>query len=311
MPVIFSNLWQEVDDLFLKPNAVRSVFILIGSLLFAFFLSRYLAKAIIKVAQLVSVRSETTTDEIKSIKLRRVETYLSVTVAIVRVLVVVVVGLFAWKLLSPAAADHLSVAAIGASAFFVVLAGGTIGMLLRDITSGATFIIEQWFNVGDHIKIEPFADVAGVVERVTLRSTKIRRLNGEVVWLHNQHIQAVHVTPRGVRTLAVEVFVNNPDKGMKLVESVAHTIPTGPTMIIKKFKVSAPEAWGENLWRITAIAQTPPGREWLINDFFLNSLIERDNATKTKKVLSIKPMSRYIDPAAERNFRRATRFTQQ
>lgn len=306
-----NTIWQEIDDLFLRPNAVRSVFILIGSLLFAFFLSRYLAKIIIKIAQLVSVRSDTTTNELKAIKLRRVETYLSVTIAVVRVLVVVAVGLFAWKLLSPTAANNLSVAAIGASAFFVVLAGGTIGILLRDITSGATIIIEQWFNVGDHVKIEPYADVAGVVERITLRSTKIRRLNGEVVWLHNQHIQGVHVTPSGVRTIAVEIFVNNPKKGLKLVESVAHAIPTGPTMIVKKFKISEPEAWGDNLWRITATGQTPPGREWLINEFFLNSLVEKDEANDGKKVLSIKPMSRYIDSAAERNFRRATRFIKQ
>jgi hypothetical protein len=111
-------------------------------------------------------------------------------------------------------------AAIGASAFFVVIAGQTLGTLLRDITAGATMIIERWFHVGDYIKIEPFWDVKGVVERFTLRSTRIRSLSGEIIIVHNQKIDAVHVTPNGVRTMAVEIFVKDKQKGEALVHHI-------------------------------------------------------------------------------------------
>lgn len=84
--------------------------------------------------------------------------------------------------------------------------------MLRDLTAGTAMIAEQWFNVGDYIRVEPFIDVGGVVERATLRSTKLRSLNGEIIWLHNQHIHGIKVTPRGIRTMAVDIFVNDEKK---------------------------------------------------------------------------------------------------
>lgn len=300
---------REIDEFFLQPNAFRSIVILAISLLFAYFLSRFVGWIIVRAAQAVAVRSDTATSDQRQIALRRVETYLSIAVAVVKALVVAVVGYFVWRILSPSAADYGSAAAIGASAFFIVLAGGTLGPLLRDITSGSTMIIERWFSVGDHIKVEPFWEVAGVVEKVTLRSTKIRSLNGEVVWFHNQHIHGVHVTPRGVRTMAIDVFVRNKLKGEKLIDRVINTIPLGATMLTKKLKVNEPETWGEDLWRIVIIGQVPPGREWLIEKYLVDSLVELDKATRGPKTMVHKPIARYADPAAEKNFKRAVRVS--
>lgn len=112
--------------------------------------------------------------------------------------------------LSPAASS--STAAIGAGALFIVLTGGTIGVMLRDLTAGTAMIAGQWFNVGDYIMVVHFIDVGGVVERATLRSTKLRSLSGEIIWLHNQHIHGIKVTPRGIRTMAVDIFVNDEKK---------------------------------------------------------------------------------------------------
>lgn len=297
---------DEVSEFLSSPSVLRSVLLLVVSLIFAFFVSRLLAKLIIRFAQFIAVRSDTTTDEIKAIKLRRVETYLSVTIALVRVLVVIVVGVFVWNLLSPTARSNSSVAAIGASAFFIVLAGGTIGSLLRDITAGSTMIAESWFNVGDHIKVEPFIDVAGVVERVTLRSTKLRSLSGEVIWLHNQHIQGAHVTPRGLRTMSVDVLVSDKEKGLELINKVVSTIPVETTLLAKRLHVGPAEPWGKEMWRVRITGQTPPGRQWLIQDFFVNLLIEEDKKTK-QKIIIHKPMPHYSDPEAEKNFKRAVR----
>lgn len=300
---------DEVSEFFSAPSILRSVLLLVVSLIFAFFVSRWLARIIIHFAQFIALRSDTTTDEIKAIKLRRVETYLSVSIALVRVLAVVVIGILTWNLLSPTARDNSSVAAIGASAFFIVLAGGTIGSLLRDITAGATMIAESWFNVGDHIKVEPFIDVAGVVQRVTLRSTKLRALNGEVIWLHNQHIQGVHVTPRGIRNMTVDVLINNEEKGLKLINKVASTIPVQTTLLVKKLRVGPAQPWGDAMWRVRISGGTPPGREWLIEDFFVNLLIEEDKKYK-HRIIVHKPMPHYSDPETEKNFRRAVRAEQ-
>jgi hypothetical protein len=297
----------SVSEFFLEPNAYRSVLILVGCIITAYILSKFLADLIIKIAQKVSVRADIESNSERFIKLRQVETYLSVSVAIVRAVVVAVVAYVAWILISPSA--NSGAAAIGASAFFIVFAGQTLGMVLRDVTAGAIMIIEQWFNVGDYIKVEPFIDVSGVVERLTLRSTKLRNINGEVIWIHNQQIQAAHVTQSGVRTIAVDLFVRDSKKGVKTLKELATAVPVDPTLLAKPLEVGEPEDWGGGLFRITVIGETAPGREWLIENFFVNAIkeVDSDAKEKTDRTFVYEPIARYADPVANRKFKRTVR----
>lgn len=300
-------LLEDVTEFLSSPNAYRSVLILVGSIIVSYILSKFLAEGIIKIAQSVSARSDKESNEERLIRLRQVETYLSVTVAVIRAAVVAVVAYVVWRLLSPVA--NSGAAAIGASAFFIVFAGQTLGMLLRDITAGAIMIVEQWFNVGDFIKIEPFIDVSGVVERLTLRSTRLRSLSGEMIWVHNQQIQAVHVTPRGVRTIAVDVFTKDKDKALDTLSEITKALPVGSTMLAKPLKIRSPEEWGNGVWRITITGQTAPGREWLIEKFFVNAIKDVDALVEHKadKVFLYEPIARYADPVADKKFKRAVR----
>jgi len=297
---------RDAQNFITQPNAFRSVLILVLSVVVVYWLSRFIAKAIIKIAQVVATHSDQESDEDRQIRLRQIETYLSVTVAVVRVAIVVVVAYAAWKTLSPVSSN--SIAAIGAGTVFIVVAGQTVGILLRDITAGATMIIEKWFNVGDYIKIEPFWDVAGVVERFTLRSTRIRTLSGEVVWVHNQQMSGVHVSPRGLRTLAVDVFVRDRVAGERAIEGVIGTVPTGTTLLARPLRIKYAERWDDELWRITVIGEMPPGREWLVEKYFVDALKDIDSDKKGKDRLIIhEPIARYADPEADRRFKRAVR----
>lgn len=224
----FDGLIREIVELFTTPNPFRAVLILIIALVASYWLSKFLALGIIRIAQIVAVRSDNESNDLKATRLRQTETYLSIAVAIIRALVVAVVGFIAWRALSPFASDNQAangIAAIGAGTVFVVIAGQTIGLILRDLTTGSVMITEGWYKIGDFIKIEPFADVAGVVERFTLRSTKLRALNGEIIWVHNQQVMAAHVTPKGVRTLAVDVFVRDKEKGLESIKKIISAIP--------------------------------------------------------------------------------------
>jgi hypothetical protein len=303
MDLVFNDLAQFI----LEPNAYRSVLILVGAIIVSYILSKFLADIIIKIAQAVSIRSDKESNEERFIRLRQVETYLSVTVAVIRATVVAVVAYVVWGMISPVASS--GAAAIGASAFFIVFAGQTLGTILRDITSGAIMIIEQWFNVGDFVKIEPFINVSGVVERLTLRSTRLRSLSGEIVWIHNQQIQAAHVTPRGLRTIAVDVFVRDKDKGLRTLKELAKAVPIGAMMLATPLRINKPEEWGNSLYRITIIGETAPGREWLIENFFVNAIKEIDSTVRNKmnRVFVYEPIARYADPMAEKKFKRAVR----
>lgn len=306
-------IMHELHDFFVAPNSLRSVLIMAFGVALAIWISKYIARAIIHVAQKVAVRSDNESDELKALQYREIETYLSIAIAVVRTLIVAITVYVLWRFLSPASGTSVGggVAAIGASAFFIVFAGQSLGMLLRDVTAGSMMIAEKWYNIGDFIKVEPFIDVSGVVERLTLRSTKIRTLSGEVVWIHNQQIQAVHVSPHGVRTMAIDVFVRDRAKGERAIDEIIATIPTGPTMLASPMKVTYSERWNDELWRISIIAQTLPGREWLIDKHFVESIegIDRGVEDPSKRLIVRKPIARFADADAERKFRRAVRVS--
>ncbi len=303
MDSVFQRINTDIQTFFSEPNAFDSLVILVLSIFGAFLLSKVLALLIIKIAQFVAVISDNSPSAERQVRLRRVETYLSVSIALMRALVIGFVAFYAWKSFSPPAST--GAAAIGASAFFVVLAGGTIGMILRDITAGASMIIEGWFHVGDYIDVEPFDKLSGVVERMTLRSTKLRSLSGEIVWIHNQHMQAVKVTPRGLRTIAIDIFVNDQQTGQSIIEKAIATIPTGTIKVAKKPEITRSEKWGDQLWLFTVVGETPPGREWLMENYFVESLRELDSNHKGPQIMVRPPIVRYADPEAERSFKRA------
>lgn len=304
---------RELRDFFVAPNALRSVLVMAASVLLAIWLSKYVARFIIHIAQKVATRSENESNALKAQQYREIETYLSITVAMVRAVVVAVTAYFLWKFINPTSGTAVGggIAAIGASAFFIVFAGQSLGMLIRDVTAGAMMIAEKWYTIGDFIKVEPFIDVSGVVERMTLRSTKIRTLSGEVVWIHNQQIQAAHVSPKGVRTMAVDVFVRDRAKGERALDDIITTIPTGPTMLASPLRITYAERWNDELWRISIIGQTLPGREWLIEKHFVNIIEDIDRGVKNpeKRLIVHKPIARFADVEAERKFRRAVRVS--
>ncbi|MBL8159524.1 mechanosensitive ion channel family protein [Candidatus Saccharibacteria bacterium] len=281
------------------------VFLVAG--LTAYLVSKVLAKIVVWIARQVAVEADNASSEERFVQLRRVETYLSVFIALMRFVIVVTAVLGAWYIVAPKTSDGTNTAtAIGAGTIFAVTAGASLGILLRDITAGITMIIEQWFNVGDHIRVIPFAEIQGVVERMTLRSTKVRLISGEVTHIHNQHILGVIVTPRGVRTEMIDVFVDKLDPARKAIEELMKTLDRGPTMLATPMRIQEVEEVAKNLWRISIVGQTIPGREWVIENFFVDTLKSIDEENKSFKIV-YGPIVRFVDETAEKRFKRAMR----
>lgn len=293
-----------LDTFFGDNRILKTIFVIVAAFLLAYILGRLLAKVIVKLTQLIAVRSDETSSEERFLQLRRIETYLSVSIAILRFGLVVAIVLISIQLLVNDA--FRATTAIGASTIFLVLAAASLGTVLRDLTTGSMMIIEKWYGVGDFIRVEPFLNVKGVVERVTLRSTKIRDISGEIIWMHNQHIQAVSVTPNGKRTQAIDIFVDNVEQAKREFDRVVKTLRPGPTMLVSPLHIVETEQISDELWRITIVGETAPGREWMIDDFFVKALNEADRRNRHFSIV-YGPMVRYADEAAERRFRRAVR----
>lgn len=298
---------QQTVQFFVNPDAqwsgLRLAIIIIVTMLALYVFNRAIGAITPKLSERVSRRTDAINDA-NYVHFRRVETFLSLGMTILRVGVVGVVLYIAWQLTNPGSAPF---ALVGASTLFVVLAGATLVPLLRDITVGFIMIAERWFNVGDHIVVEPFAKLGGVVERVTLRSTRLRTLTGEVVWIHNQHMQGVRVTTAAAHRLEIDIFVNDKARGIKIMQETAKVIPSDPMTLPRPLKVIETELVSKNLWRVTATCQITPYREWIIEKFGVDVIKKTDEMMGKPPAIVHGPIVRYADQTAEKRFGRAVR----
>jgi hypothetical protein len=280
---------------------VRSVLWLLVFLILAIAIGRIVAAVLRRVVTAIGHQADKTDSLQTTNRLRRTETFIILSIAVIRTLLILFALYFWWIFVHP---GQQPTAIIGASALLAIILGGALSPALRDIAAGSVMMAEQWYAVGDYVKIEPFMDMQGVVERVTLRSTRIRGLNGEVVWVNNQNIAAVRITPKGIKTLAIEVFVTDLDKGQGLIDSTNRRLPYGELLVISPLNIMTSNQVGETLWHITAIAETAPGREWLIERYAID--VMKEIAEKRfKTLLATEPVSRFADSDAERRFARA------
>ena len=293
---------EDINHITQSNNLYQDLLVMSLVVVVAFYVSKGVAKII---AQQIGTKSDSISNKQKLVRYRQIETYLSIAIAMVRALIVAGSVYFTWKLLNPTTSG--SVAAIGAGTLFIVIAGQTLGPMLRDITSGSAMITEGWFHVGDYIKVEPFMDVSGIVERFTLRSTKLRSLSGEVIWIHNQQMHGVHVTSNAARNFIVDVFTREPSLAQAAIQEVIDAVPSSSTMVKNPVKISEIEKW-DSIWHIVIDAKTAPGREWVIERFFINALKSIDEGKdKEDRIFAYEPIARFADSRAEKEFRRAIR----
>jgi hypothetical protein len=191
---------------------------------------------------------------------------------------------------------------IAGASFVAVILAFAVQRFLVDIVAGGLMIFERWFAVGDLVSVEPWA-LLGVVEEISLRSIKLRSVQGEVIRVSNSQVLAVRVIPRGLRQLEIELFVTDLDAGRRLVERLARVVPVGPTQFVRPPVVTETEELDEGLHRITASAAVAPGREWLAEDLLPKLAHERDR----DGVIVHGPVVTLVDEAAETRYARAAR----
>lgn len=248
-------------------------------------------------------RADASTDLSTVRRLRRMETWTILLITVVQFGLFIFAFYFWWILTHDGGGK--SGALIGASAVAVVLIGGVATPLLRDLAFGAGMMAEHWYGVGDLITVE-FPKAQGVVESITLRSTKIRGLNGETIWLANQSIQGVSVAQKGTLSVAIELFVNDVDGAEDLITEVNNLLPTGSALLAQTLEITSVDKRSDTIWHITAIGETAPGREWILQTTAID-LMKKLDENQDNPILLSDPVHRFADRETESQFVRAVR----
>jgi moderate conductance mechanosensitive channel len=194
--------------------------------------------------------------------------------------------------------------ALAGASFVLILAGFAIQRVLTDIIAGFAMFVEGWYSVGDTIVV-PALELQGVVEDVSLRRTKLRTLDGEIIHVHNSQIPAVRVLPSGAKELAVEVFVTDRQAAEELVLNVVSLLPEGPTTFVRRPWIEQIDSLSETLHRIRVRATVVPGREWLVEGYFADLLRER----ASDGLVAHGPVALSVDESAARSYSRASAET--
>ncbi len=164
--------------------------------------------------------------------------------------------------------------AVAGASLFILLVGFALQRFLIDILTGLFMQFEGWFAVGDSIIIEPW-NLAGVVEEISLRSTRLRSVTGEVIRVHNGNVYGARVLPRGTREVSIEIFVRDEAEGRRVLTDISRVMPAGPTQFIRQPWIESALALDGDLIHIRARATVAPGREWLAYEFLPDVLKER------------------------------------
>ena len=148
---------------------------------------------------------------------KRRDTLSSLFTVIWKVVLVVVASALIFEQLFPS----VDLAPFFASAGLIGVAiGFGAQSLIKDFLSGIFIIVENQYRVGDIVDIE---GAAGTVERVTIRSTVIRDVNGNVHFLPNGQVMHVINKTMGFSKVHFTLVVDpdtDIDKLAKLIDEV-------------------------------------------------------------------------------------------
>lgn len=145
--------------------------------------------------------------------------------------------------------------------------------VVGDFLAGFFLVTERQFGVGDMIKVSSVGSddgVVGVVEEVTLRVTRIRRLNGDIVIFPNSVLQQVSNMSRDWSRVLVEVpvpidiDVDSVADRVNTISKEMYEDPKWRPMILETPIVTGVEELGESggMFSLRVTGRTLPGEQW-------------------------------------------------
>jgi small conductance mechanosensitive channel len=139
--------------------------------------------------------------------------------------------------------------------------------LIRDYFYGFVILLENQYKINDVLKI---GDVSGQVERITLRMTVLRDLEGRVHFIPNGKIDSVTNMTHGWSRAVFEIGVGyreDVDRVMGVLMELARGLKRDPqyaTLIIDDPEMLGVDAFGTAAVMIKFVIKTRPLRQWQV-----------------------------------------------
>jgi moderate conductance mechanosensitive channel len=173
-------------------------------------------------------------------------------------------------------AAFLVLAEVGVNLAPLVAGAGVVGLaigfgaqdLVNDFISGVFMLAEDQFGVGDIVDV---GEASGVVEGVTLRTTKIRDVEGTLWHVPNGEIRRVGNSSQQWARSLLDIGVaydTDVDMAIDVIEAVAGAMAEEEGY--RDQFLDAPDVWGvQSLGAdsvdIRLVIKTEPGKQWAIS----------------------------------------------
>lgn len=159
---------------------------------------------------------------------------------------------------------------------------------LRDVIAGFSIVFEGQYAVGDFIEVSPPQGVAGIVEELGLRMTKIRMLSGEVAFIPNGAILGVVNYVSGQQRFHVEVQLADNEAA----DRVLHSLSEASDLYLAPPRLVGREE-NDGRIRLRILAGVLPSMAWLVEE----NLTGRIKAAAGEDALAAEPLIYKVDQA--------------
>lgn len=139
--------------------------------------------------------------------------------------------------------------------------------LIRDYFYGFVILLENQYKINDVLKI---GDVSGQVERITLRMTVLRDLEGSVHFIPNGKIDCVTNMTHGWSRALFEIkvsFSEDTDQVVDLLMEIAKGLRAEPQygrVILEDPEMLGVDALGDTWATIKFVIKTRPLKQWMV-----------------------------------------------
>jgi small-conductance mechanosensitive channel len=138
--------------------------------------------------------------------------------------------------------------------------------LVRDFLSGIFILVEDQFGIGDIVNLD--GTTSGVVEAVSLRTTRLRAVDGTVWHVPNGEIRRVgNMSQHWSRALLdIEVaYATDLARAQEVIREVAHAVWDEDDHVLEEPEVWGVEELGANGVVIRLVVKTTPSEQYRVS----------------------------------------------